>query len=768
MFLLKLEIQGFKTFAQKTTLSFLPPKNGVSPLTAVVGPNGSGKSNLSDAIRWVLGEQSLKLLRGKESQDVIFSGSTGRGRSGFAEVSLTFNNEDKTMPVDFSEVTITRRLYRDGDSEYLLNGQAARLGDIQLLLAQANVGQRSYSVIGQGMVDHILVSSPEERKAFFDDATGVKQFQIKRHEAMLKMKRTYENLSEVEMLLAEIEPRLRSLKRQVSRLSEREEVEKELRGLEHRYYGGQWWQLTDELKGVREKFARLDEQAKKELGTVAELEGRVNALEREDKAQDTGPDQGLIALQKNYHELQRRRSGLRDEQFKIQKELELAKVRAQSNWSPLPLGKIIEEVESLAKEQKALLEEIRNAKDLDALKAIGAIAEAGLTRSTTLVSRLQRPSPEDVKPDPKLVARLEELLGEIAASEASLKSLEAEMQAHAVTEKKVRTELFDLQRELRQKQQAIHLVENQRNAVSIDVARLEERQANLGREMDDQLKELAGEIRANRVENAGNVSPLHADIQRLRYKLELIGGIDPEIVKEYEETNARYSFLDGQVTDLREALEDTETVIDTLDEEIRKQSERAFTKINDEFQKFFKMLFGGGSCSLVKMTKSDVEQEIGVTPERAEGGAAAEEKHHEEDSTLEAIKNRIKEREDRVVGIDIQATPPGKKLKALNLLSGGERALTSIALVSAIMAVNPGPFVVLDEVDAALDEANTFRFAGILEELAKLTQFIVITHNRATMEKADILYGVTMNDDGVSNLLSVNLTDVTAAATARR
>ncbi|NBS41708.1 hypothetical protein EBS80_03525, partial [bacterium] len=387
MFLLKLEIQGFKTFAQKTTLSFLPPKGGVSPLTAVVGPNGSGKSNLSDAIRWVLGEQSLKLLRGKESQDVIFSGSAGRGRSGFAEVSLTFNNEDKTMPVDFSEVTITRRLYRDGDSEYLLNGQAARLGDIQLLLAQANVGQRSYSVIGQGMVDHILVSSPEERKAFFDDATGVKQFQIKRHEAMLKMKRTYENLSEVEMLLAEIEPRLRSLKRQVSRLAEREEVEKELHALEHRYYGGQWWQLTDELKGVREKFSRLDEQAKKELGTVAELEGRVNALEREDKAQDSGPDQGLIALQKNYHELQRRRSGLRDEQFKIQKELELAKVRAQSNWSPLPLGKIIEEVESLAKEQKALLEEIRSAKDLDALKVIGAIAEAGLTRSTTLVGR---------------------------------------------------------------------------------------------------------------------------------------------------------------------------------------------------------------------------------------------------------------------------------------------------------------------------------------------------------------------------------------------
>lgn len=755
MFLTKLEIQGFKTFAQKTSLSFLPPRDALSPITAVVGPNGSGKSNLADAIRWVLGEQSLKLLRGKQSEDVIFSGSTGRGRSGFAEVSLTFNNEDRTMPVDFAEVTVTRRLYRDGNSEYLLNGTVARLSDIQLLLAQANVGQRSYSVIGQGMVDHILVSSPEERKAFFDDATGVKQFQIKRHESMLKLKRTYENLSEVEMLLAEIEPRLRSLKRQVSRLEEREEVEKALRSIEHRYYGGMWWQLADELSVVREKFGGLDEQAKRESGSLGELEGRVNALEREDKAQDA-PDQGLVALQKNYHDLQRKRSALRDEQFKIQKEMELAKVRAQSNWSPLPLGKIIEEVGQVNIGLIGL-------RCLTSVEDLYAGIDTLLARSTTLVSRLQRPSPEDVKPDPALVSRLAELDGELTQAETNLKSLESEMQSHAVTEKKVRTELFDLQRELRQKQQAIHLVENQRNAVSIEVARFEERQTNLGREMDEQMKELAGDIRVQRVSSPsqGEVKEgwtfekLHAEIQRLRYKLELIGGIDPEIVKEYEETNARFSFLDGQVTDLRSAIDDTEDIIDELDEEIHKQSEKAFKKINDEFQRFFQMLFGGGSCSLVKMSREEVDKDV----EGVEGIEGTE---------IEQIAKRIKEREDRIVGIDIQATPPGKKLKALNLLSGGERALTSIALVSAIMAVNPGPFVVLDEVDAALDEANTFRFAGILDELAKLTQFIVITHNRATMEKADVLYGVTMGDDGVSNLLSVNLSDVTAAATTRR
>src|SRR3989344_8159814 len=161
MYLSKLSVQGFKTFAKKTSLSFLPPAADRYPLTSIVGPNGSGKSNLADAIRWVLGEQSMKLLRGKKSEDIIFSGSEGRGRSGFAEVALTFNNEDGAMPVDFSEITITRRLYRSGESEYLLNGAVARLADIQLLLAQANVGQKSYSVGGPGMVVPHCVSTPD-------------------------------------------------------------------------------------------------------------------------------------------------------------------------------------------------------------------------------------------------------------------------------------------------------------------------------------------------------------------------------------------------------------------------------------------------------------------------------------------------------------------------------------------------------------------------------------------------------------------------------
>ncbi|MFC1787678.1 chromosome segregation SMC family protein [Patescibacteria group bacterium] len=778
MYLQKLEVQGFKTFAKKTSLSFLPPKAGSNPITSVVGPNGSGKSNLADAIRWVLGEQSLKLLRGKKSEDVIFSGSEGKTRSGFAEVSITLNNEDKTMPIEFSEVTITRRLYRDGQSDYLLNDRSTRLSDIHLLLAQANVGQKSYSVIGQGMVDHILVSTPEERKAFFDDATGVKQFQIKRHESMLKLKRTYENLSEVEMLLREIEPRLRSLKRQVSRLEKREQVETQLRAMEAAYYGTLWWQNADQLQVSQKKFNDLDLRYQKQKEERKEMEDKFSRIASEE-SQNESEDQGLVALQRQYHEKQRALSKVREDYFQTEKQIELSKVRAQSNWAPLPLNKIIDELETIEKEQRSILEQVKQVKDLKELTNLQGLIDSTLSKSSTLVKRLQRPQPEDIKPDPELVKKLKTLTTDKETVNNALKDLENEMANYAKKEKKVRTELLDLQKELTEKQKQIHLVEKERNEISIESARLEERQQNLLREMTEQLKEGSTAVREARPKEFAETNSIYPEIQRLRYKLELIGGIDPEIIAEHAETKERFEFLDGQVKDLQKAIEDTEKIIDELDEQIRKQSAKAFKQINTEFQKYFKILFSGGTCSLVKLKRDEIEKEEipplskgglgGVAVDRvSEDTAEQERKHHEEDTEIEAIKKRIKEREDRIVGIDIQATPPGKKLKALNLLSGGERAMTSIALISAIMAVNPGPFVVLDEVDAALDESNTRRFAQILEDLQKLTQFVIITHNRATMEKADLLYGVTMGDDGISNLLSVNLEEVEQTETARR
>ena len=756
MHVIRLEVQGFKTFAKKTTLQFLPPTTEGHGITSIVGPNGSGKSNIADAIRWVLGEQSMKLLRGKKSEDIIFSGSKGRSRSGFAEVAITLDNQDYSMPVDASEVMITRRLFRDGQSEYLVNNRNVRLADIHLLLAEANVGQQSYCVIGQGMVDHILLSTPEERKAFFDDATGVKPLQLKRHQALLKLRKTYENLSEAHLLLAEISPRLRSLKRQVLRLEKRESLEKELHELEQEYYGTLWWKIQDQMKEAKAQFKKKDVALSIKIEKLETVEKQLQSIEEQEQG-ETRQDEGLMHLQVTYRQLQKEQHQLREEQYEIRRKIELEKVKAQSQWTPLPLSKIIQEIDGIAKQQEALLLKVKATKTLDVLDQLQDEIEQLVKKSRTLADRLQRPVEDECKTDPLLEKKLNEKETAQTVLSEKIQNIEKQMDSSVSQEQTVRKELIDLQKILRTEQKELHFLETERNSSKIELARLEERQTNLTREMQEAMKTRASTIFTTRPDNFSQTESLYAEIQRMRYKLELIGGIDPEIMQEYEEIRVRYDFLEEQMRDLEKALEGTEQVIDELDKEVKERSETAFKEINKAFQNYFKILFGGGTCSLVKMTKQEVEEETEVTLDRAQSDTGEEVRREQDEEITEMVSPKRRERKDHVVGIDIQATPPAKRLKALNLLSGGERALTSIALLSAIMSVNPSPFVVLDEVDAALDEGNTFRFASIIEKLQTFTQFIVITHNRATMSKSDVLYGVTMGEDGVSNLLSVNL-----------
>ncbi len=759
MFLTRLEVQGFKTFAQKTVLEFPPETSAKHHLTVVVGPNGSGKSNLADAIRWCLGEQSLKLLRGKKAEDVIFSGSEGKSRSGFAEVSLTFNNADHAMAVDFSEVMITRRLYRDGETSYMVNGKEARLTDIQLMLAEAGIGQRSYSVIGQGMVDHVLTATPEERKVFFDDAMGVRGFQMKRHQSMLKLQKSAENLSEVEMLLGELEPRVNSLKRQVDRLNKRAEVAAQLHVAQEEYYGMAWGGLSSEKSTIekrhneaREKIIKKQEELKAGDAKVAEIENIEYRV--------TSNDSVLQSLQVAYKLAQQELNDARKAHFAAERELEMAKVRAQSTWAPLPLHDIITEVAGIADAHQTLAARLRAVKELHEISVIADEVDGVFGRSKKLKDRLTKPNPEDFTPSQEHTVAFAAATTRVKAAESAVGEAEVAMDVFAKEATVQKTEVFAFQRQLRVLQQELFALEQAANSVQIELTRVETRMEAVEREMQDDIgvERMKKTMEASNVRREiSDVATLHDKMLRLKHQLELIGGIDEEVMREYETTSERFVFLTTQVKDLRSAIASTEKIIDELDGEIRSQSAAAFTAINKEFQRYFAVLFGGGSCSLVKMSQDDVAEETKVNMDRAME-EMAEEKI--ENDSIASITERVKERADAVIGIDIQATPPGKKLKALNLLSGGERALTSIALISAIMATNPSPFVVLDEVDAALDEANTVRFSNILQELQKLTQFIVITHNRATMEKADMLYGVTMSGDGMSKLLSVKLDEI--------
>lgn len=861
MHLEKLEIQGFKSFATKNVLTFPGLIDGDRRgLTAVVGPNGSGKSNIADAVRWALGEQSMKTLRGKKSEDVIFSGSDKKGKLGMAEVSLFLNNSDGRVPIDYSEVVLTRRLYRDGESEYLINNAKARLLDVQILLAKANVGQKTYSVIGQGMVEGFLNTSLAERKEFFDEATGVKQFQIKRDDSLNKLRASLEHLGQAEMLLGEIEPRLSHLTRQVNRLQKRGELESELRVLQLAYYRTVWHEIHDRFKTANEQFLELEKTQQSKEKKLATLQSELAALQRQagvsqefEKLQsDLSVTQtqrekitselakvnarlelqlesegkfDLAFFKKRATELEREENSLHTEVASLEKSVGEAKRQVtQLENERLRLTKEIDKLhQSLGQETEhhhdrqledlkqrlnkslSLLEKAEAAEDMTGIKtALQAIREElaalheiaqslGLSSSqqtqTALLSltaqkeeileelrtasqalaiseerlRLRSAALNEIMKEKKSVSG--RLVGQEGTSQTEQKDLEKELGDIDVDIKKIQTSLgrfsteqanqqqkfFTLQNNLQTLQNELHQALTQVNDTKVEATRQETKLEDLEVEIRQSLGGLK-EIRDTRQTETIDRFEVQEKINQLKRQLDLIGGIDPEIEQEYITTKERHDFLSHQVTDLLATGESLEKVIEELDVTIKERFDKEFKIISQKFEEYFKILFNGGVAKIIKVM-TDEEDEEG----QRFSTEAKEEATTVAGSKLKRIKFLQKYNATGLAGIEIQATPPGKKIKSITMLSGGERALTAIALICAIISANPSPFVMLDEVDAALDEANSERLAKILDDLSHKTQFIVITHNRASMLRAAVLYGVTMQDDGVSKLLSIKL-----------
>ncbi|KKR14466.1 MAG: Chromosome partition protein Smc [Candidatus Falkowbacteria bacterium GW2011_GWA2_39_24] len=306
------------------------------------------------------------------------------------------------------------------------------------------------------------------------------------------------------------------------------------------------------------------------------------------------------------------------------------------------------------------------------------------------------------------------------------------------------SQLFAKQKEVQGLQMDINQLTIKLNDLQVNAARYETRLEDLEKEIRDNYNFLK-EIKEHKVKEHSDQAETHQKILKLRSQLEMIGGIDPAIAKEYEETKERHDFLSEQSTDLSQTIKSLESIIKELDLTIKEQFDKEFKHISQKFEEYFKILFSGGNAKIVKVMADQMAEE-------AEGT--------EQDNQLRKLKYLQKHNATGLAGIEIQATPPGKKIKAIAMLSGGERALVAIALICAIISANPSPFVVLDEVDAALDEANSERLAKILDDLSHKTQFIIITHNRASMRRAAVLYGITMTIEGVSKLLSVKLEDI--------
>jgi len=733
----KLELQGFKTFVHKTVLHFPQPRGSEQRgVAAIVGPNGSGKSNFADALRWVMGEQSLKSIRGKKSEDLIFSGTEKLARVGMAEVSLYLNNEDKQAPIDYSQVVITRRLFRSGESEYLLNKKKVRLQDVTMLLAEASFGQKTYSIIGQGMVDAFLMASPLERKSYFDEASGTRPLQLKREDAEHKLTLTEDNLRQGEVLVNEITPRLRSLTRQVHRLERREEVMQELAAVRTQYYGSICYENSEALRQTTNAKEKAQADREATAAALAQLEEAFAKLE-----QATSVNERFQQLEANHQRLWDARTALREKLVEARTALASeANRNRRGEQSSEALAGIYYDLEAAIAELTAAAEQSAEAAHL-ALRG-------SLTRLQTHIQQLKSQifgaETENETARQALKETVRQLQEEEQKVAEKLAAVGEAMKRFHEDEQQKNKAVFELERNIRQTREALSVLVEKENEYKVALARLQTEKEALDRELEEELE---GQVPApdRTVYSVPEKMAMRQRIESLKRRLAEIGTIDEETAKEYEETKSRYDFLTGEAEDLRKAIVDLRKIIKELDETITRQFNESFHRISIDFERFFKILFNGGTAKLVRVALPTIS--AAVTDDEDEEDVAEEE---------ETVNRNAPER----VGIDIQATPPSKRLKNISMLSGGERALTSLALICAIISSNPSPFVVLDEVDAALDEANSVRFAEIIDQLSHRTQFIVITHNRASMQQANILYGITMGDDGASKVLSLKLEDV--------
>ncbi len=734
-FLKRLEVNGFKSFAGKTVLEF------PAGIVAIVGPNGSGKSNIVDALRWLLGERDAKNLRGAKVEDLIFSGTVKRPRVGMASASLHFENKNKFFPVDFEEVVVSREIRRDGQSKYFLNKSEILLRDLIDFFAKARLGSRGLIIIGQGDSDLFIRSTPLERREMIEEILGLREYQLKYADAERRLKNSKINLDKVTALIEEILPHLRSLKRQTGRWERRGALQEELKTLEGHFFGSHLRELHEKASAVA---AKMEEHQKE----FEHLDRQKKAAETRQAAIEASQPEERKELQKIKDEirtLSESRSDLQKDLGRIEAQIEMAKKSGVSRSD-----RSVEHFVDVLQKIKSELEEALNEEPLGVQAAIETVLEE---IGFALEERDEKPAavPDSLRRDLEKTAKdLQSLESGITALRERERSLE-----HGQEEfyKNFKGAVADVQNS----QGRLDEWEKGNRELLLQKERIDLRREEVLHQIDQ-----AGR-RADEFRDAAPVGPgvdfneMERRIFRLRGDLASIGEVDESLMKEATDTETRYEFLRKESEDLTKAVNDLRTLMVDLSDKIKSEFEKSLSKINDEFDKFFSLMFGGGTARL-KVLKPKGE----ALEEEEDGEANADLTEFEKkEAAAEEEANNLPE---RVGGVEIEVKLPRKKTTSLDVLSGGERSLVGIAALFAMVSVSPPPFLVLDEIDAPLDERNARRFGEMLKDFSKRTQFIVVTHNRATMEAAEILYGVTLAEDGSSKIISLKLEAAEAVA----
>ncbi len=735
-----LEINGFKSFSHKTTLEF--PNSIVS----VVGPNGSGKSNVVEAIRFVLGEQSIKSMRGKMGLDLIFKGSKKLSQGSRAAVTIYFNNSDKifklsneggeNINLDFDTISIGREVYSDGLNKYILNGTEVRLKDIHNLLASVNIGSSGHHIISQGEADRILNASPKDRKEMVEDALGLKIYQWKIKEADRKLERTTNNMKEVSLLRRENAPHLNFLKKQVEKFEKSKEMQSELAFLYKVYLKQESIYLDKEKDNLSQNKHKITEELKDLTKQIALTEDGGNREENE-KIKE------LKNIETKIHEIQGVKSEIERKLGRIEGMIEALGHRSEN---------VALFVEISSEEMKHMVSEINKSID-------EAISKDNISEIQDILKRikeiLNKFNNKDSSKQGERVSEIENLKNTQRLVGSEMAKVANEEKDLVLAAENLKKEIGEVTQMLRDKEREKFSLKVRHQELSSSLELIHVKENNLSREIEsfeNEIKEgqalIGMEILSYKNFQVEGISDRHIQeeqkrkIERIKIKLEDAGlGGGADLIKEYKDMKERDEFLEKELADLTLSMEMIQKLIADLKEKIDIKFKEGIKKINVEFQEFFSLMFGGGYGSLAIIMENKRRKKDEEDPELFD----------DEDIILEQ-------------GIEINVSLPHKKVKELHALSGGERSLTSIALLFAMSQVNPPPFLVLDETDAALDEANSRKYGDMLEKLSKHSQLIVVTHNRETMSRAGILYGVTIGADGASKLLSVKFDEAAAIA----
>ena len=833
----KIEIKGFKSFGDKTIINF---NSGV---TGIVGPNGCGKSNIVDAIRWVLGEQKTSLLRSDKMENIIFNGSKSRKKLQLAEVSISFDNTKNLIPTEYSTVTVTRKYFRSGDSEYLLNDVKCRLKDITNLFLDTGISSNNYAIIELSMVDNILNDKDNSRLHLFEEAAGISKFRKRKKETFNKIKQTELDLDRVEDLVYEIEKNLRSLKRQAKQTEKYHKYKDEYKIISINVALEVSKTTMSSLKEQKQKLTKVENENTK---VIAELAKKNSKLESA-KSSLIPYEKKLLKLQKklnqvldkirNFEESKRMKSqkakmliekieDLRDRikydtESNKRSEFSISSIQKEISSNEKELKKVVDKLKITKKDYTKYEEELKdkNVKITDIKEVEDQFRQLNHNLESisnkrnqverlllldnidkkTVVEKIKSIDKEILelkkgfktienlfKTENKEIIRINKLFSEkskdLSTDEIkynslknNIESLKKEMEYKNSTyesnkrriaenidnlkksEKEVvkidtdtdsnENSLIKLYDEKSKSEKDLQKFEDEyyklKSTINLDDSSIKELQnkKDINLNLIDELKSSIydNEIELNSVEQRLSIE-FDLDIntckadkdffkdssvdnminrrEELKEKIEKIGQINPLAMEAYKEIKERHEFITKEREDLLEAKDSLIKTIEEIDIVAKESFLNSFEKIKSNFKTVFRSLFtDDDDCDLLI---------------------------NDEENPLES-------------SIEIMAKPKGKKPLTINQLSGGEKTLTATSLLFAIYLLKPAPFCVFDEVDAPLDDANIDKFNKIVNKFSNTSQFIIVTHNKRTMNNADIIYGITMPEQGVSKVVPVDL-----------